>query len=554
MQQIFSNHPWRARRTQIPIILAALVCAAQTQTSYGQAAGNNGAGTAGNGSTGAAGNTGASGTTGIGGQGTTGATSQGTAGMGTSSTSTGVSSNGNGKSGQASGAATGSLPLRTTDGQTMFDMGQTVSAAIASSSDLQIAARSIQIDEKRSDEAAAGGRPNLGLNGVATRFDQPTTVAFPGGGPITFLHDHREQLSINLSDQIDLTGQIRAATDQAKLQSLSDRFDYTYIQNQRILRAKTIYFNLLRAQHQVQVANSALITAQRQLQDAQNLNAAQVGQKIDVYRATTQVANAQQQLTAAQNQLDIARANFNDLVGRTLNLPVQVADVPGVNIGINVSQITGVGSPPPLDFTPFNVPPAEIDSIDLDKSLDTAYTHRPELLSDQVNIRVEEKGITLARSGLQPTLRLDAAGNYFPTTSFQDIRRRTAAVTATLSIPLYDGGATRDRVQEAHLRTQNAQTTLDSDKSDISLDVRQSYLNLATAARQISAVNTALQQAIAARQLAQVRYEGQVGTYLEVTDAQSALVQAENSQVNAVYDYFVARAQFENSIGVPQIR
>jgi outer membrane protein len=63
-----------------------------------------------------------------------------------------------------------------------------------------------------------------------------------------------------------------------------------------------------------------------------------------------------------------------------------------------------------------------------------------------------------------------------------------------------------------------------------------------------------LQQAIAARQLAQVRYEGQVGTYLEVTDAQSALVQAENSQVNAVYDYFVARAQFENSIGVPQIR
>jgi outer membrane protein len=87
----------------------------------------------------------------------------------------------------------------------------------------------------------------------------------------------------------------------------------------------------------------------------------------------------------------------------------------------------------------------------------------------------------------------------------------------------------------------------------VTLDVRQADLNLLTAARQIGAANTALQQAIAARQLAQARYEGQVGLYLEVTDAQAALVQAENSQVNAVYDYLVARAQFENALGTPQI-
>ena len=91
-----------------------------------------------------------------------------------------------------------------------------------------------------------------------------------------------------------------------------------------------------------------------------------------------------------------------------------------------------------------------------------------------------------------------------------------------------------------------------STRSDVALDVQQSYLNLVTAAQQIGAANAALQSAIAARQLAQLRYEGQVGLYLEVTDAQAALVQAENNQVNAVYNYLVARAQFQNAIGAPQ--
>jgi outer membrane protein TolC len=41
---------------------------------------------------------------------------------------------------------------------------------------------------------------------------------------------------------------------------------------------------------------------------------------------------------------------------------------------------------------------------------------------------------------------------------------------------------------------------------------------------------------------------------LEVTDAQTALVQSENNQVDAVYNFLVARAQFQNSIGAPQVQ
>ncbi len=483
------------------------------------------------------------------GQGTNGAGANGQNGTGTGSAS-GTSSGNQSPAGNAAG----NLLPRQGNGPVRYDLARTVADALTSSSDLQVAARNVQIDKKRADEALAAGRPSLGTSASATRFDQATKVSIGGSPPVEVLGSHTEQLSVLLGQRLDLTGQIRASYNQFFLQSTADQFSYQSIRNARILRAKNIYFNLLRAQHQVQVAQAALATAQRQLLDAQNLNAGQVGQKIDVYRAATQVATDQQQVTAAINNEQISQQNFNDLVGRPLAAQNQVEDVPGVTVGTAVVDISAVGANTQLSFTPFTVAPSALAAIDLDQSLSTAFAARPELLVDQVNVRVAQTGITLARAGLQPTLALNASGNYFPTLSFQDPRRRTAAITATLNIPLYDGGATRDRVDEARLRTSNAQTILESDKSSVALDVRQSYLNLLTNARQIDAANSALQQAVAARQLAQIRYEGQVGLYLEVTDAQAALVQAETSQVNAVYDYLVARAQFENAIGKPQAR
>ena len=379
-------------------------------------------------------------------------------------------------------------------------------------------------------------------------------IALGSGPAIQVTGTHVEILQINLMERLDLTGQIRAATNQARLQSLADTFILSQVRNSRILRAQTIYFNTLRAQHQGDVAKAALTNAQQQLTDATNLNVAGVGQRIDVLRAQTQVATADQDVATAENNYGVALNNFNDFVGRPLNTLVRLQDAPGAVIAQPVTDFSQVGASDPKLAQSLPNAPAEVAAININDALKTANQQRPEILQGQVNLRVSQVGTTLARAGLQPTFSLAAAGNYYPDTNFQFPRKRTAQITANLNIPLYDGGATRDRIQASRLLTQNAQTSLESTRSDVALDVRQSYLNLATAARQIGAANTALQSAIAARQLAQIRYQGQVGLYLEVTDAQAALVQAENNQVDAIYNYLVARAQFQNAIGTPQAR
>ena len=353
--------------------------------------------------------------------------------------------------------------------------------------------------------------------------------------------------------------------------------------NGRVLLAQTYFYNLLRAQHQVQVAQAALSSTTDQETIARRLYEGQVGQKIDLLRASTQVAQAQQDLVRAENDLGLSRAAFNDLVGRPLNLPVEPIDVPGVSVGADVPAPSAkpVGTTPPqtptppvvapppapaspptpappatptlpaAPFAPFAPPITDVQSIDLGQATQTAQAVRPEVRQNALLLRANETGIRIARAGQEPTFAVSASGNYYPTTSFQFPRQRTAALTVSASIPFYDGGVTRDRIAEARLRTDNARSTFESSQSGVALQVQQAFLTLSTAARQIEAANAALTQAIAARQLAQIRYEGQVGLFLEVTDAQTALVRAENAQINAVYDYLIARAQFNDAVGTP---
>ena len=486
----------------------------------------------------------------------------------------------------------GSIPRPAPNPSPVYDVPRTIAEAIAASTELLLARRNVQIDENRADESSALNRPTVTGNGSATRFDQATKIAIGGGPPVQTVPSHQEALSLVVSQRLDFLGLIRAETNQARLQTEADRASLDRIVNGRVLLAQTYFYNLLRAQHQVQVAQAALASTTEQETIARRLYEGQIGQKIDLLRASTQVAQAQQDLVRAENDLGLSRASFNDLVGRSLGSPVEPIDVPGVSVGADVprpaanvvgttppdaaippvvappvpaipatpappatptlptapgGRVPGADAPP---FVPFAPPIAEVQAIDLDKAIQTGQNARPEVRQNALLLRGNETGIRIARAGREPSFAISASGNYYPTTSFQFPRQRTAALTVSASIPLYDGGVTRDRINEARLRTDNARDILASSQSGVALEVRQAYLTLSTAARQIEAANAALTQAIAARQLAQIRYEGQVGLFLEVTDAQTALVRAENAQINAVYDYLIARAQFNNAVGI----
>lgn len=442
-------------------------------------------------------------------------------------------------------------------GAPSFTLAQTIQMALNASSQLQIANRNLDRDRALIDQAEAGYRPRLSASGTEVYLDQPVKIKFGSGPPILVQPISTQTLTAALSLPVDITGQVRAQIEVARLTFLADVYTRNRIQNQRILDAQTAYFTLLRSEHQVDVAQASLNDAQTQYAIAERQFANGIGQRLDVYSAATQVSQAQQNLLAAQNQLAIAQNNLNDIIGRPMAAPVAVPDVPGVDVGVNITggTITPGTNPNALVTPPSNLPslytPPALTIPTIDQSVANAMANRPELQADQVNIEAAHRQIKIAHAGQEPTLALGANSNYYPTTDFQNPYHSLDVFTATVNIPLYDAGITRDRVREAKDTEANARTQYAGDQTDVELQVRQAYLNLNTAEQQINAADTALQQAIIARQLAQVRYANGVGLYLEVTQAQEALASAETNQVNAVYNYLIARAQFENAMGTP---
>lgn len=392
-------------------------------------------------------------------------------------------------------------------------------------------AHSAEVRAARDDVKAARARigqqhsrqlPQLNFSGSATRYDDVSTLNF-GGQKVEVVPDHLEALTLQLDQTLDLANQVGTAVSQAKLNALASEYGLASVEADTSLQATTAYYDLLRAEQTVRVAQAALDAYREQLKTNTRLFEGGVGQKIDVFRAQSQVADAERELVRRQNGLNSARSRLNDLVGRPLDDMTTVAE--------GTAPETVAENRPAL----------------IQKALDS----RSEILASATEVKAAEKGIKLARSSTDPRFSVGIAGNYYPTTSFQYVRQSTAAITLGVSIPIYEGGLARERVNEARALVDAAKSRGDRVRRDIALQVQNAALDVETARKRLDAANVAVGAASAARDLAQRRYEAQVGVYLEVTDSLAALTQAQAAQVDATYDLLTAQARLTRAIGEP---
>ncbi len=125
------------------------------------------------------------------------------------------------------------------------------------------------------------------------------------------------------------------------------------------------------------------------------------------------------------------------------------------------------------------------------------------------------------------------------------------SVSAQLSLPLFDGFAREQRVQEASVARENARYSVHSGELALQADVSAAYLTLQTAQKTV-----ALQQQNAAKarqelQFVQDQYAVGLATFVDLTTSRAAYAQAENDRINAIYNYHKAVAALESAVGRP---
>jgi outer membrane protein len=139
------------------------------------------------------------------------------------------------------------------------------------------------------------------------------------------------------------------------------------------------------------------------------------------------------------------------------------------------------------------------------------------------------------------------ANNQFPF----DFTKQPMSISATLSVPIFDGLTREQRVEEARAEREDARYRVRARELQLSADVTAAYLTLTAQARAVALQEQNALKAREEQRLAEERYRVGAGTFLDVTQARSSFERAENDRINAIYEFHKAFAALESAVGRP---
>ncbi len=290
-----------------------------------------------------------------------------------------------------------------------------------------------------------------------------------------------------------------------------------------VLQVRVGYFTILRAGKFLAVAEQQVKNFEAQLEVTQAFFDVGIVPKNDVLLAEVNLANAKQQLVRAANDLAAAKASFNILLRREVETPFEMVDIL-------------VHKAFPLSF---------------EQSLEEALRLRPEIKTAQLNIDQAKESVKIARSGFFPTISL--TGNYNRTsdwwTTDRGIQSDIWAVQALATFTLWNWGSTAFKVGENKVKLKQAEDAKTQIIDSVTLEVKDDYLNMQVAEKNIITSEKAIEQAEENLRMNEERYKYQVATQTDVVNAVTLLAQAKTNYYGALSDFNVAKAQLERAMG-----
>jgi outer membrane protein TolC len=280
------------------------------------------------------------------------------------------------------------------------------------------------------------------------------------------------------------------------------------------------YLGSLRAAADVKAAQSRVDLAQALFDQAADMQKSGVGTGIDTLRANVELQNERQRLIEAQTQFQTSLYGLAQL--------------------LNVDPKREIALTDQVSF--FDTP-----AIEVDRSLEAAYTNRPEmkaLLHTQRQAELEKRQTAESR---YPTLTFDgywAEQGLTPATAIPDY-----TFGFTLNVPLLTGGRIGAQRAKADLELRKVSQQEQEQRNQIALQVRTAVAQLAAARTEVDVANQAVGLANEEVTQARDRFQAGVANNIEVIGAQDALARANDNQIVALYRYNQSRADLARATG-----
>ena len=317
---------------------------------------------------------------------------------------------------------------------------------------------------------------------------------------------------ITVSQLITDSGRTRNLVASSKLQAQASNQTYQATRYDILLRVNQAYFDALRAQAIVKVADETVAARQLVVDQVTALAQSKLRSLLDVSFASVNLAQAKLMQIQAQDAVQQAFAELTRALGLDQMQTYKLTDEP---------------LPPS--------PPADAAEM-----VGQAFQQRPELAGVRLERESAYRFERAERDLSLPTVSLIGVGGFIPyihQLTAQQVPPEYESAAVNVEIPIFNGGLFTARREAARLKAQAADQRVRDLEEGVARDVRVAWSDSLTAYHQLDVTAELLRQATMALDLAQGRYNLGLSSIVELTQAQLNLTQAEVANLGAKYDY-----------------
>jgi len=393
-------------------------------------------------------------------------------------------------------------------------------AARAYDARLLAALAQFEADQARAEQARAGVLPSVGLSGAAQWINTDSSVNSLDRTT------NNQNLALAASQPLFRPGN-RIALEQAQKSLAIAQARLESAEQELIVRTAQTYFDVLAAEDTLAFVQTQKTAVAEQLAAARRNFEVGTATITDTREAQARFDLVLAQEIAAANDLRVKQLALDALVGRANTRPWRLADA---------------SSLPPLE-------PASVDTWVVQAS-----TAHPQVRQAQTALEIAQLEVQRAQSARNPTV--DAVAQYQiargagQTPPFAYARNNNATIGVQFNLPLYTGGAVRNRINEAVALEQRARNDLDATQRGTAQAVRAAFFGVQSGMGQATALQAAVASSRSALEANQLGYQVGVRINIDVLNAQSQLFQTQASLSKARYDVLVGKLRLKQASGV----
>ncbi len=411
-----------------------------------------------------------------------------------------------------------------------LSMDEAINLALEKNSELKIAKMEVEKSEQKLREARSGLFPKLDLSGQYQRFIDKPVIFLPPGSPFG------PTLEIGSDNSYSATAQLSLPLFSLPLYEgiglASDALEIAYknynsVKHKIVGDVKKSFLAVILTRETKDVMQQSLKNAEENFENIKRLNAAGTLSDYDVLRAEVQVENLKPVVLQMENNYKLSLEALKVAIGLDAN---QDIDIVGY-----------------MDFD------QSYKLLSEQEIIEELLQNNPQLAILEKQVQLNDRNVSLEQAAYFPSLA--GFGNYQYQTQANDFKFsdyrwvKTFVLGLQLQIPVFNGFKTQSRVSQAEIGLNQAIEQKRNLTEAIKTQALSVLYRVQQAIKRIEGQNKTVKTAQEGYEIAKRRLENNVGTQLEVNDAELALRQAKLNRLQAIYDFKVAEADLETVLG-----